>query len=106
MSPIDRSRNLFSPASPTQAQTSGAALKNPLGSVVDAAKQGLADIPRFVKMGADVFEASHLREVQRLFGGDAKPDRMSDGKFIAPSCTASPTATSTPSATTCWTPCT
>ncbi|MBZ4418434.1 hypothetical protein [Myxococcus sp. RHSTA-1-4] len=79
MSLIDRSRNLFSPA---PAKTSAAAPKNLLDSVVDAAKQGLADIPRFVKMGADVFEASHLREVQRLFGGDAKPDRMSDGKFV------------------------
>lgn len=82
MSPIDRSRNLSVPTSPTPARTSGAALKNPLGAVVDAAKQGLADIPRFVKMGADVFEASHLRELQRIFGSDAKPDRMSDGKFV------------------------
>lgn len=82
MSPIDRSRNLPVPTSPAPAKSSATALKNPLGAVVEAAKQGLADLPRFVKMGADVFEASHLREVQRLFGGDAKPDRMSDGKFV------------------------
>jgi hypothetical protein len=79
MSPIDRSRGVFSPAS---APAPRAALKNPLGSVLDAAKQGLADIPRFVKMGQDVFEASHLRELNRLFGGSARPDRLSDGKFI------------------------
>jgi hypothetical protein len=79
MNPIDRSRSLFSPA---PVRTPATAPKSLLGSVVDAAKQGLADIPRFVKMGADVFEASHLREVQRLFGVDVKPDRMSDGKLV------------------------
>lgn len=80
MSPIDRSRSL-SVATPTHS-TATTALKNPLGSVLDAAKQGIADIPRFVKMGADVFEATHLSELRRIFGGDAKPDRMSDGKFV------------------------
>src|SRR5688500_12889983 len=79
MSSIDRTRGVCSPASTLAPR---AALRNPLGAVVDAAKQGLADIPRFVKMGQDVFEASHLRELNRLFGGSAKPDRLSDGKFI------------------------
>jgi hypothetical protein len=82
MSPIDRSRNLSVPTSPTPARSTATALKNPIGSVLDAAKEGLADLPRFVKMGADVFEASHLSELRRIFGGDAKPDRMSDGKFV------------------------
>lgn len=82
MSPIDRSRGLSTPVTPASRQTTQKSLTNPLGSVVNAAKEGLADLPRFVKMGADVFEASHLREVQKLFGGDAKPDRASDGKFV------------------------
>ncbi|MFP2926528.1 hypothetical protein ACLESO_15165 [Pyxidicoccus sp. 3LG] len=82
MSPIDRNRSLPVTPSPAQARTSAAALKNPIGAVVDAAKQGLADLPRFVKMGADVFEATHLSELKRIFGGDAKPDRMNDGKLV------------------------
>jgi hypothetical protein len=82
MSPIDRSRSVFSSASTLASRTSGAALKNPLGAVLNAAKEGLADLPRFVKMGKDVFEATHLSELNRLFGGHAQPDRLSDGKFI------------------------
>ncbi|MDY7227205.1 hypothetical protein [Hyalangium rubrum] len=83
MAPIDRSRNLVSQVSPQARQSVEKASLNPLEKVVDLAKQGLEDLPRFVKMGADVFESSHLRELQRLFGnGSAKPDRMHDGQLV------------------------
>lgn len=83
MNPIDRSRNLLNQVSSTARQSVEKAATNPLEKVVDLAKQGLADLPRFVKMGADVFESSHLQELQRLFGnGSAKPDRMYDGQMV------------------------
>jgi hypothetical protein len=79
MNPIDRSRSLFTQATGAAKQT----VQNPLEKVVDLAKGGLADMPRFLKMGADVFQASHLSELKRLFGdGNAKPDRMYDGQFV------------------------
>ncbi|MBN1209523.1 MAG: hypothetical protein JXB05_32025 [Myxococcaceae bacterium] len=83
MSTIDRSRSAFTPAAPTATrQTAARGVQNPLEKLVDLAKDGLADVPRFVKMGLDVFEASHLAELRKLFGGDARPDRLHDGKFV------------------------
>ncbi|GEL73464.1 hypothetical protein [Myxococcus virescens] len=80
MSPIDRSR---SAVTPPIAKAPTAAPKNALvGGVVDAIKGGIADVPRFIEMGKDVFQAAHVNELKRIFGGDAKPDRMSDGKFV------------------------
>jgi hypothetical protein len=83
MTSIHRNQSVFSPASTPSARPAAASKSlNPLGKLVDLAKGGLADIPRFVKMGLDVFEASTVKEVERLFGGDAKPDRMFDGKLV------------------------
>ncbi|MBU8894675.1 hypothetical protein DRW03_09135 [Corallococcus sp. H22C18031201] len=83
MSTIDRNRGLTTPATPAARQPATAkTLSNPLGSILDAAKDGLKDIPRFVKMGKDVFEASTVKELRRIFGSDATPDRMTDGKFV------------------------
>jgi hypothetical protein len=84
MTSIDRNRSLFTPSA-TPARAAAAeqkSLLNPVGKLVDLALGGLADVPRFVKMGLDVFEASHLAELERMFGGNAKPDRMNDGKFV------------------------
>jgi hypothetical protein len=90
MTSIDRNRSLFTP-SPTATSTASTArpaaaaqksLLNPLGGLVDAALGGIADIPRFVKMGLDVFESTHLAELEKMFGGNAKPDRMNDGQFV------------------------
>ncbi len=97
MSTIDRNRSGFSPAATTTRPSTtdrtanpataaapekkSASLLNPL-DVVGLAVDGLKDIPRFVKMGMDVFEASHLKELERLFGSNAKPDRMFDGQFV------------------------
>jgi hypothetical protein len=33
-------------------------------------------------MGLDVVEATSVRELEKLFGGNAKPDRMADGQFV------------------------
>jgi hypothetical protein len=83
MTSINRGRDLFSQVGAAARQTPTARVaSNPLESVVNAAKQGLADLPRHLKMGLDVFESAHLREVERLFGGSAKPDRMFDGHFV------------------------
>ena len=83
MTSINRNQSAFSPASTTAARaTTESKSLNPLGKVGDLVKGGLADVPRFVKMGLDVFEASHVAELKRLFGGDAKPDRLSDGNFV------------------------
>jgi hypothetical protein len=83
MNPIDRSRSLFSQVSGAARQSVERTVSNPLEKVVDLARQGLADLPRHLKMGLDVFESSHLRELQRLFGNDsAKPDRMYDGHMV------------------------
>jgi len=83
MTSIHRNQSAFSPASTTTSRaTTESKSLNPLGKLVDLAKDGIADVPRFVKMGLDVFEASHLNELKRLFGSDAKPDRMHDGKFV------------------------
>lgn len=80
MSPIDRNRPASTPLASTQ--TSRTALKNPLGGLVEAAKNGLKEVPRFLEQGKDVFEATHLSEIKKLFGGDSKPDRASDGKLM------------------------
>jgi hypothetical protein len=85
MSTIDRSRSAFSPAAtPRTAAPEKKSFNplNPLGSVLDLAKAGLEDIPRFLKMGKDVFDATTVAEVEKLFGGNAKPDRMNDGQFV------------------------
>jgi len=82
MTSINRGRDLFSQVATTARQAPAKAASNPLGSLVNAAVQGLADLPRNLKMGLDVFEAAHLREVERLFGGSARPDRMFDGRFV------------------------
>jgi hypothetical protein len=83
MNSIDRSRSLFTPAAPAPTrQTAARDLQNPLEKLVDLAKDGLADVPRFAKMGLDVFQASHLAELGKLFGGDSKPDRMFDGQLV------------------------
>jgi len=80
---INRNQSAFSPARTSTASPAAESKSlNPLGKLVDLAKGGLADIPRFVKMGLDVFEASHAAELNRLFGGDAKPDRLHDGKLV------------------------
>ncbi|NVJ25211.1 hypothetical protein HUW62_28700 [Myxococcus sp. AM011] len=80
MSPIDRNRPASTPLASTQ--TSRTALKNPLGGLVEAAKNGLKEVPRFLEQGKDVFEATHLSEIKKLFGGDSKPDRVNDGKLM------------------------
>jgi len=83
MTSIHRNQSAFSPASTTAARaTSESRSLNPLGKLVDLAKDGLGDVPRFVKMGLDVFQSSHAAELNRLFGGSAKPDRLHDGKFV------------------------
>ncbi|AKJ08340.1 hypothetical protein ATI61_1291 [Archangium gephyra] len=83
MTSIHRNVSAFNPASTATARTGNERKSlNPLEKVVDLAKSGLADVPRFVKMGLDVFESAHVAELNRLFGGDAKPDRLSDGKFV------------------------
>jgi hypothetical protein len=83
MNPIDRSRNLFSQVTGAAKQTVEKTVKNPLEKVLDLAKDGLADLPRNLKMGADVFQAAHLNELKKLFGdGNAKPDRMFDGQLV------------------------
>ncbi|WP_224372053.1 hypothetical protein [Hyalangium versicolor] len=88
MSTIDRSRSSFSPATTARAATTAAPEKkslglfNPLEKLANLAKEGIADIPRFLKMGADVFDATAVAEVEKLFGGNAKPDRMNDGQFV------------------------
>ena len=93
MSTIDRTRSpsLPVPATPARPEARAEAARPEaraearslsVGGLVNAVTDGIKDIPRFVKMGTDVFEASHLRELSRIFGGDAKPDRMSDGAFI------------------------
>lgn len=85
MTSIKRNVSTFSPASTSTARPAAEPKSlNPLEKVVDLAKGGLADIPRFVKMGLDVFEASHGAELGRLFGGTNKPDRMFDGQFVGP----------------------
>lgn len=83
MTTIDRNRSAFSPAT-TAARTAAPEKKslNPLEKLVDMAKDGLADIPRFVEMGADVFESTTAAEISKLFGGSGKPDRMNDGQFV------------------------
>lgn len=80
MSPIDRNRPASTPLASTQ--TSRTALKNPLGGLVEAAKNGLKEVPRFLEQGKDVFESTHLSEIKKLFGGDSKPDRVNDGKLM------------------------
>ncbi|MCP3166795.1 alpha/beta fold hydrolase [Myxococcus qinghaiensis] len=80
MSPIDRNRPASTPLASTQ--TSRTALKNPLGGLVEAAKNGLKEVPRFLEQGKDVFESTHLSEIKKLFGGDSKPDRTQDGKLM------------------------
>jgi hypothetical protein len=82
MSTIDRNRSLFSQVGTAARQTVERTVQNPLEKVVDLAKKGLSDLPRHLQMGADVFEAAHVRELQRLFGGSAKPDRMYDGHMV------------------------
>jgi hypothetical protein len=83
MSTIHRSQSTFSPASaPAPRAAAESKSLNPLGKLVDLAKGGLADVPRFVKMGMDVFQSSHVAELERLFGGNSKPDRLFDGQFV------------------------
>jgi hypothetical protein len=83
MSTIHRSQSTFSPASaPAPRAAAESKFLNPLGKLVDLAKGGLADVPRFVKMGMDVFQSSHVAELERLFGGNSKPDRLFDGQFV------------------------
>jgi hypothetical protein len=83
MSTIHRSQSTFSPASaPAPRAAAESKSLNPLGKLVDLAKGGLADVPRFVKMGLDVFQSSHVAELERLFGGNSKPDRLFDGQFV------------------------
>jgi hypothetical protein len=82
MTPLDRSRSVFTQAGTAARQPAATAVQNPVGKLVDLARDGLTDIPRFVKMGLDVFEASHLRELNRLFGGSSKPDRLFDGQLV------------------------
>jgi len=80
MTPIDRNRSAFAPGAPPVRPTALNPL-NPL-DLAKAALEGIKDLPRDLQMGLDVFQATNLRELQRLFGGDAKPDRMSDGAFL------------------------
>ncbi|RKH71045.1 hypothetical protein D7X96_09700 [Corallococcus interemptor] len=102
MSTIDRTRSLAVPSSTPKAATeplakkpaphqpafqkssfepSPAQQKNLLGGLIDAAVGGIKDIPRFVEMGANVFNATTVKEITSLFGG-AKPDRAQDGMFV------------------------
>ncbi|NBD11086.1 MULTISPECIES: hypothetical protein [Corallococcus] len=62
-------------------EQAGAANKGLLGGIIDAAVGGIQDIPRFIEMGLDVFNATTVREVTSLFGGP-KPDRAQDGMFV------------------------
>jgi hypothetical protein len=84
MPTISRAQSTFTPAATPAPRAAAAESKslNPLGKLVDLAVGGIADVPRFVKMGLDVFQASHLAELEKLFGGNAKPDRMYDGQFV------------------------
>ena len=90
MTSIDRNRSGFAPA-PAAPRTAPAAAPtvapqgfNPLNplDLAKAALEGIKDIPRDIQMGLDVFQAAHLAELQRVFGGSAKPDRMADGHFL------------------------
>ena len=63
------------------AQPAPSGAKSLLGGIVDAAVGGLKDIPRFVEMGVNVFNATTVKEITSLFGG-AKPDRAQDGMFV------------------------
>lgn len=102
MSTIDRTRSLAVPSSTSKAAAeplakkpvahqpafqkssfeSAPAQKNSLlGGLIDAAVGGIKDIPRFVEMGANVFNATTVKEITSLFGG-AKPDRAQDGMFV------------------------
>ncbi|WP_434300084.1 hypothetical protein [Corallococcus exiguus] len=73
--------------SPSRASTANLAGAAPaqknglLGGLIDAAVGGIKDIPRFLQMGADVFNATTVKEITSLFGG-AKPDRAQDGMFV------------------------
>jgi hypothetical protein len=83
MSTIDRSRSAsISPATTTRTAAPEKKSLNPLEKLAKLATDGIKDLPRFVKMGADVFESTTVAEIEKLFGGNAKPDRMHDGKFV------------------------
>jgi len=76
MSTIDRSRTAVAPTS-TRA-TSTASPKSPVAE----AQNTLSGGSRILEMGKDVFQATHLAEIKKLFGGDTKPDRTHDGRFV------------------------
>ena len=99
MSTIDRTRSLAVPSSTSKAaaeplakkpvahqpafqkssfESSPAQKNSLLGGLIDAAVGGIKDIPRFVEMGANVFNATTVKEITSLFGG-AKPDRAQEG---------------------------
>ncbi|RKG85960.1 hypothetical protein D7W82_18100 [Corallococcus sp. CA049B] len=102
MSTIDRTRSLAVPSSTSKTaaeplakkpvahqlafqkssfESSPAQKNSLLGGLIDAAVGGIKDIPRFVEMGANVFNATTVKEITSLFGG-AKPDRAQDGMFV------------------------
>ncbi|AFE05634.1 hypothetical protein COCOR_04107 [Corallococcus coralloides DSM 2259] len=102
MSTIDRTRSLAVPSSTSKTaaeplakkpvahqpafqkssfEQSSAQKNSLLGGFIDAAVGGIKDIPRFVEMGANVFNATTVKEITSLFGG-AKPDRAQDGMFV------------------------
>ncbi|MDC0711827.1 hypothetical protein POL68_25380 [Stigmatella sp. ncwal1] len=82
MTSIDRSRSSFSPAATPARQLVEKTALGPIGKVVDAVKGAIQDIPSNIQMGLDVFEAAHLKELEKLFGKDSKPDRMFDGQLV------------------------
>jgi hypothetical protein len=82
MTSIDRSRSTFSPAAPAARQPVEKTALGPLGKVLETVKDSFQDIPGNLQMGLDVFQAAHLKELERLFGKDSKPDRMFDGQLV------------------------
>ena len=86
MTAIPSNRSVLPQTAPASTATSAnAASKKSLLNPIDLGKavlDGIKDIPKNIEMGKDVFEATTMRELSRIFGGDAKPDRMSDGALL------------------------
>ncbi len=74
-----RNRSLQTPAPVAPQQNQPVRSRGIIGGIVG----GLEQLGRDIKLGVDAFEASHLRELGRLFGANTPPpDRMNDGKFV------------------------
>ncbi|WP_434384586.1 hypothetical protein [Melittangium boletus] len=86
MTVINPNRSVQPKTTPaTSAPAPGVAAQKSLLNPLDLGKailDGIKDIPKNLEMGKDVFEATTMRELGRIFGGDAKPDRMADGALL------------------------